>query len=88
MYHLYFLLELWLEAIQKTFILVGYSFGASVVPFTAANLSEALKEKLKGVYALSPDVKADFEIHISDMLSLESSKDNYDVISEMNNQRV
>lgn len=68
---------------KKTFILVGYSFGASVVPFTAANLSEALKEKLKGVYALSPDVKADFEIHISDMLSLESSKDNYDVISEM-----
>lgn len=68
---------------KKTFILVGYSFGASVVPFVAADLSESLKEKLKGVYALSPDAKADFEIHIADMLSLESSKDNYDVISEL-----
>lgn len=68
---------------KKTFLLVGYSFGASVVPFAAANFPESLKEKLKGVYALSPDVKADFEIHIADMLSLESSSDNYDVISEM-----
>lgn len=68
---------------KKTFILVGYSFGASVSPFAAANLSEALKEKLKGVYALSPDIKADFEIHIADMLSLESPSDNYNVISEM-----
>ncbi|MEN2489647.1 AcvB/VirJ family lysyl-phosphatidylglycerol hydrolase [Flavobacterium sp. B11] len=68
---------------KKTFILVGYSFGASVVPFTAANISEALKGKLMGVYALSPDIKADFEIHIADMLSMESSSDNYDVVSEM-----
>ncbi|SFD50442.1 AcvB/VirJ family lysyl-phosphatidylglycerol hydrolase [Flavobacterium phragmitis] len=68
---------------KKTFVLVGYSFGASVVPFAAANFPESLKEKLKGVYAFSPDVKADFEIHIADMLSLESSSDNYDVISEM-----
>ncbi|MBO9584318.1 MAG: virulence factor [Flavobacterium sp.] len=68
---------------KKSFILVGYSFGASVVPFAAASFPETLKEKLKGVYSLSPDVKADFEIHIADMLSLESSNDNYDVISEM-----
>ena len=32
---------------------------------------------------MSPDVKADFEIHITDMLSLGSSNDNYDVVSEM-----
>jgi type IV secretory pathway VirJ component len=68
---------------KKTFILVGYSFGASVAPFAAANFPEPLKEKLKGVYSLSPDVKADFEIHIADMLSLESSNDNYDVIAEI-----
>lgn len=68
---------------KKSFVLVGYSFGASVVPFTAANFPDSLKEKLKGVYAVSPDVKADFEIHIADMLSLESSNDNYDVVSEM-----
>lgn len=67
---------------RKTFILAGYSFGASVIPFAAGNFSEALKEKLKGLYLLSPDVKADFEIHIADMLSMESSNDTYDVISE------
>ncbi|CAA9194374.1 AcvB/VirJ family lysyl-phosphatidylglycerol hydrolase [Flavobacterium collinsii] len=67
---------------RKTFILAGYSFGASVIPFAAGNFSEALKEKLKGLYLLSPDVKADFEIHIADMLSMESSSDTYDVISE------
>lgn len=68
---------------KKTFVLVGYSFGASVIPFVAANIAEPLKEKLKGIYVLSPDTKADFEIHISDMLSLESSNDHYDVISEL-----
>lgn len=68
---------------KKTFVLVGYSFGASVVPFVANDFSESLREKLKGVYSLSPDLKADFEIHIADMLSLGSSKDNYDVVSEL-----
>lgn len=68
---------------KKTFVLVGYSFGASVIPFVASNLDEPLKAKLKGVYSLSPDEKADFEIHIADMLSLESSKDNYEVIPEI-----
>ncbi|WP_264526327.1 AcvB/VirJ family lysyl-phosphatidylglycerol hydrolase [Flavobacterium sp. N502536] len=68
---------------KKTFILAGYSFGASVIPFAAGNFPEALKEKLKGLYLLSPDVKADFEIHIADMLSMESAKDTYDVISEI-----
>lgn len=68
---------------KKTFVLVGYSFGASVIPFIASNFTEPLKEKLKGVYALSPDVKADFEIHIADMLSLESPNDNYEVLPEI-----
>ncbi|MFB9109991.1 AcvB/VirJ family lysyl-phosphatidylglycerol hydrolase [Flavobacterium gyeonganense] len=68
---------------KKTFILVGYSFGASIVPFVAANFTEPLKEKLKRVYSLSPDIKADFEIHIADMLSMGSSNDNYNVIAEM-----
>lgn len=68
---------------KKTFILIGYSFGASVIPFVANNFTDSLKDKLKGVYSLSPDEKADFEIHIADMLSLESSKDNYEVIPEI-----
>ena len=68
---------------KNTFVLVGYSFGACVVPFVANRLQIALRENLRGVYSLSPDEKADFEIHLTDMLSWGSSKDNYDVIEEM-----
>jgi len=68
---------------KKTYILVGYSFGASVIPFVTNRLSASLKESLKGEYSLSPDEKADFEIHISDMLSIDNSENNYDVLSEI-----
>lgn len=68
---------------RKKFILVGYSFGASIVPFIADKLSPELKESLSGVYSLSPDEKADFEIHISDMLGLGSSEDDHNVPNEI-----
>jgi type IV secretory pathway VirJ component len=68
---------------KKSFVLVGYSFGACIAPFVTTSFSDSLKGMLHGVYMLSPDEKADFEIHISDMLSLGSSKDKYDVIEEV-----
>ena len=67
---------------KKSFILVGYSFGASVVPFIANHLSAELKEKIKGVYSLSPDETADFEIHLLDMLQVKTTE-NYDVLNEI-----
>lgn len=67
---------------KKSFILVGYSFGASVVPFIANNFQTDLKEKMKGVYSLSPDETADFEIHLSDMLNLNSTE-KYNVMNEI-----
>ena len=66
---------------KDDFILAGYSFGASIVPFVASRLSAELKSKLKGVISLSPDVTADFEIHIADMLNFGSDHP-YDVITE------
>ena len=76
--------EHYMQQWRKTsFILVGYSFGASVIPFVANRLSVSLKDHLRGVYSLSPDEKADFEIHITDMLSLGNSEDKYDVIEEV-----
>lgn len=66
----------------KKFVLVGYSFGACVVPFIANDLPSDLKFSLAGVYCLSPDRFADFEIHIADMLSLNSKKDKYNVLEE------
>jgi len=68
---------------KKTFMLAGYSFGASVVPFIAARLPQGLKGNLAGITVLSPDVTADFEIHISDMLSMGSDEDTYNVLAEV-----
>jgi type IV secretory pathway VirJ component len=67
---------------KKNFVLAGYSFGASIVPFIASRLPGSMKNNLAGVLALSPDVTADFEIHISDMLSIGNDDDTFNVISE------
>lgn len=63
---------------KKSFVLIGYSFGACVAPFIADNFAENLKETLKGIYCYSPDLTGDFEIHISDMLHFHT-KDKYNV---------
>ena len=63
--------------------MIGYSFGASVVPFIANSIPIELKDKLKGVYSLSPDETADFEIHLLDMMNM-NSIEKYNVISEIN----
>jgi type IV secretory pathway VirJ component len=68
---------------NQQFVLAGYSFGASVVPFIASRLSPELRKDLKGVVSLSPDDYADFEIHITDMLNFGTSKGKYNVIAEM-----
>ncbi|HEY4787766.1 MAG TPA: AcvB/VirJ family lysyl-phosphatidylglycerol hydrolase [Bacteroidales bacterium] len=67
----------------KELILAGYSFGADIMPFLANRLSPDLKNKIKLVAMLSPDEWADFEIHISDMLSLSSSEDDHNVLLEL-----
>ncbi|WP_158799506.1 AcvB/VirJ family lysyl-phosphatidylglycerol hydrolase [Pedobacter sp. L105] len=69
---------------KEKFVLAGYSFGASVVPFVAARFEPALKSRLAAVLALSPDVTADFEIHILDMLSIgDETPETYNVLPEM-----
>jgi type IV secretory pathway VirJ component len=67
---------------RNSFILVGYSFGAGVVPFIGGDFTGQLKERIVGVYCFSPDVTADFEIHITDMLSI-NLKEKYNVLNEL-----
>ncbi len=67
---------------RKTFVMVGYSFGACVAPFIANNFSVPVKENLKGVYCFSADETGDFEIHLTDMLSF-SKKEKYNVLNEL-----
>ncbi|WP_316842031.1 AcvB/VirJ family lysyl-phosphatidylglycerol hydrolase [Pedobacter gandavensis] len=68
---------------KENLILAGYSFGASIAPFIANRLPTDLKPRLKAVISLSPDVTADFEIHLVDLFNLGSNKEKYNVIAEI-----
>ena len=68
---------------KKTFVLCGYSFGADILPFVIDRLPADLKVALKSGVMMSPDPLADFEIHVTDMLGLESNADTYNVLGEL-----
>ncbi|WP_395680526.1 AcvB/VirJ family lysyl-phosphatidylglycerol hydrolase [Dokdonella sp.] len=48
------------------FVLIGYSFGASLVPVIANRLPEAVRARVQGGVMISPDDTAVFEIHVGD----------------------
>ncbi len=68
---------------KKSFLLIGYSFGADVVPFVATRLKSPFREQLRQVVMMSPDPKADFEIHIADMLNIGGEDGLYNVPAEV-----
>lgn len=63
--------------------LMGFSFGACVLPFIHNKLPDSTKSAVKDLILLSPDKKGDFEIHVADMLSFGSRDQPYDVIAEL-----
>lgn len=69
---------------KKSFILIGYSFGADVLPFIVNRLPHDLLIDCRGVVFISPGSTTDFEIHISQMLG---RKENwrYNVVREIQN---
>ncbi|MFI4970434.1 MAG: AcvB/VirJ family lysyl-phosphatidylglycerol hydrolase [Lysobacterales bacterium] len=48
------------------FVLIGYSFGASLVPVIANRLPDAARQRVQGGVMISPDDTAVFEIHVGD----------------------
>lgn len=68
---------------RDRFVLIGFSFGASLVPFLVNQLPEDTGKTLLLNILIDPDKRCDFEIHLSDMLNLGASKGQYDVISEL-----
>lgn len=50
------------------FSIIGYSFGADVLPFIVNNFPAALRSEMKSVTLLSPSTSTDFQIHVLDML--------------------
>ena len=67
---------------KKKILLVGYSFGADVLPFVYNNLGTDLQAQVVNISLLSPSAKTDFEIHI--MVMLGSSGDGESVPSAIN----
>jgi type IV secretory pathway VirJ component len=69
---------------KQSVILIGYSFGANIVPFVLTRLKDPFKEKVVKAVLISPDPEADFEIHIIDMLNMDMAEYKYNVINELN----
>lgn len=69
---------------KRNIILIGYSFGADVLPFICNRLSVTFRQRIKCVLLLSPSGSTDFEIHWADMLG-GNSKRTKDVLKEINN---
>ncbi len=68
---------------RDRFVLIGFSFGASIVPFLANSFPSGVSSRLESSILINPDIRCDFEIHLSDMLNLGTSKGNYDVVKEI-----
>ena len=68
---------------KQKVVLIGYSMGAEVLPFIYSNLSTEMKSAVVGSVLLSPGEMGDFEVHITNMLSMGNSSNTYDVVKEL-----
>jgi type IV secretory pathway VirJ component len=67
---------------KKEIIMVGYSFGAEILPFLYTRLPNNLKESVKLITLITPYKTSDFTIHLNDMLMFDG-KYQYDVVAEI-----
>ena len=68
---------------KERVLLVGYSTGASILPFMASRLPPALAARVKLVVLLSPSATVDFEFHVSDWLHEAARKSALQVAPEV-----
>jgi type IV secretory pathway VirJ component len=67
---------------KKNIILVGFSFGAEIIPFLYERLTDELQKKVKLVVLLTPSGTSDFHIHFRDMIGMDRKKETYNVVEE------
>ncbi len=72
---------------QRKLVLMGYSFGASILPFVIDKLPQTEQAFIETVFCLSPSVYADFEVKFATMLNIGAADKNYPVIEEMKRLR-
>lgn len=68
---------------NQQLILIGYSFGADVIPFIINNLPASIKAKLRTIFLLSPSTTTDFEIHWLELMGGKKKRD-MDVVTAIN----
>lgn len=68
---------------NQQIVLIGYSFGADVLPFVINRLPPALNQKVLVSFIMASSGNTDFEIHWADILG-RGSKRSMDVVSEIN----
>ena len=64
-------------------LLIGYSFGAGVLPFAVNRLPEPLRERIAQVSLLGLGPRAEFEVHITDWLGTGPDPEDPAVIPEV-----
>ena len=72
---------------DQRLVLIGYSFGADVMPFVVNRLPDDLRKKLVSVILLSPSTSTDFEVHWADLWGAKRKR-NMDVVAEINRMQV
>ena len=73
---------------EATFVLIGYSFGASLVPVVANRLPEEAVKRVDGGVLISPDDEAVFEIHVGDWFGSTRHDEALPIGPEMNASKV
>jgi type IV secretory pathway VirJ component len=68
---------------RRKVILIGYSFGADIVPFIFTRLPKNQMENISQIILLSPSNHTDFEVHVTEMLG-ENSEGVDNVPAEIN----
>lgn len=64
-------------------VLIGYSFGADVLPFMASRLPEDQYRRVSLIAMLAAGKRADFEFHVMDWISSISDRNSRPVIPEL-----
>lgn len=69
---------------NHSFILIGYSMGADVLPFIWQHLSPGFQSQTQHLVFMSPSASTDMVVHISDMLGKTSTPGSMSVPAAMN----
>lgn len=72
---------------QERVILIGYSFGADVMPFLVRRLPEDLARRVALLALLGPSAQADFRVHFFDWLKHPSPRRGRPVLPELEKLR-